>query len=102
MFRNGKFSETTPSKQSRSERFQEMSKQQQLIEQKKREIQAKFEEKKKKIAELTENKSQQPLATTKNSIKLDKIKSFYQKSKSIKKLVNFSISIINFKNIYSN
>jgi len=90
MFRNGKFSETTPSKQSRSERFQEMSKQQQLIEQKKREIQARFEEKKKKVAELTgENKSQQPLATTKNAIKLDKIKSFYQKSKSIKKLVNF-------------
>ncbi|XP_025208195.1 SURP and G-patch domain-containing protein 1-like isoform X2 [Melanaphis sacchari] len=86
MFRNGKFSETTPSKQSRSERFQEMSKQQQLIEQKKREIQARFEEKKKKIAELTgENKSQQHLATSKNAIKLDKIKSFYQKSKSIKK-----------------
>ncbi|XP_060879325.1 SURP and G-patch domain-containing protein 1-like isoform X1 [Metopolophium dirhodum] len=86
MFRNGKFSETTPSKQSRSERFQEMSKQQQLIEQKKREIQARFEEKKKKIAELTgENKSQQPLVITKNAIKLDKIKSFYQKSRSTKK-----------------
>jgi len=86
MFRNGKFSETTPIKQSRSERFQEMSKQQQLIEQKKREIQAKFEEKKKKTAELTvENKSQKPLATTKNAIKLDKIKSFYQKTKSTKK-----------------
>lgn len=86
MFRNGKFSETTPVKQSRSERFQEMSKQQQLIEQKKREIQAKFEEKKKKNAELAaENKSQKPLATTKNAIKLDKIKSFYQKTKSTKK-----------------
>jgi len=86
MFRNGKFSETTPAKQSRSERFQEMSKQQQLIEKKKREIQAKFEEKKKKIAEVTvENKSQQPLAITRNAIKLDKIKSFYQKSKSLKK-----------------
>ncbi|XP_022172680.1 uncharacterized protein LOC111035390 isoform X1 [Myzus persicae] len=86
MFRNGKFSETTPSKQSRSERFQEMSKQQQLIEQKKREIQARFEEKKKKIAELTgEKKSQKPLAITKNAIKLDKIKSFYQKSRSTKK-----------------
>lgn len=86
MFRNGKFLETTPAKQSRSERFQEMSKQQQLIEQKKREIQAKFEEKKKKIAEVTEeNKSKRPLAITKNAIKLDKIKSFYQKSKSIKK-----------------
>lgn len=86
MFRNGKFSETTPAKQSRSERFQEMSKQQQLIEQKKREIQARFEEKKKKTAELMiENKSQQPSAITKNAMKLDKIKSFYQKSKNIKK-----------------
>lgn len=86
MFRNGKFSETAPAKQSRSERFQEMSKQQQLIEQKKREIQAKFEEKKKKTAELTEDsKCQQPLPISKNAIKIDKIKSFYQKSKSIKK-----------------
>lgn len=86
MFRNGKFSETTPAKQSRSERFQEMSKQQQLIEQKKREIQAKFEEKKKKAVELIEeNKNQKPTAISKNAIKLDKIKSFYQKSKSIKK-----------------
>lgn len=86
MFRNGKFSETTPAKQSRSERFQEMSKQQQLIEQKKREIQARFEEKKKKTAEVTgENKTRKPLAITKNTIKLDKIKSFYQKSKNIKK-----------------
>lgn len=86
MFRNGKFSETTPAKQSRSERFQEMSKQQQLIEQKKREIQAKFEEKKKKTVESTDNnKSQKPLATTKNSIKIDKIKSFYQKSMNLKK-----------------
>lgn len=86
MFRNGKFSETTPAKQSRSERFQEMSKQQQLIEQKKREIQAKFEEKKKKTAELTgDSKSQQPSVISKNAIKIDKIKSFYQKSKSIKK-----------------
>ncbi|XP_025416338.1 SURP and G-patch domain-containing protein 1-like isoform X2 [Sipha flava] len=86
MFRNGKFSETTPAKQSRSERFQEMSKQQQLIEQKKREIQAKFEEKKKKAVEIIEeNKNRKPIAITKNAIKLDKIKSFYQKSKSLKK-----------------
>lgn len=86
MFRNGKFSETASSKQSRSERFQEMSKQQQLIEQKKREIQARFEEKKKKTVEVKiEDKSKKPLAITKNAIKLDKIKSFYQKSKSIKK-----------------
>lgn len=86
MFRNGKFSEMAPTKQSRSERFQEMSKQQQLIEQKKREIQAKFEEKKKKTLETTEAiKSKRPLAITKNAIKLDKIKSFYQKSKSLKK-----------------
>jgi len=86
MFRNGKFLETAPAKQSRSERFQEMSKQQQLIEQKKREIQAKFEENKKKTVAVTEeNKSQQPLAITRNAIKLDKIKSFYQKSKSLKK-----------------
>lgn len=86
MFRNGKFSEATPTKQSRSERFQEMSKQQQLIEQKKREIQARFEEKKKKINESTlGNKSDKPLIVTKNAIKLDKIKSFYKKSKSIQK-----------------
>lgn len=96
MFRNGKFSETTPSKQSRSERFQEMSKQQQLIEQKKREIQARFEEKKRKMAELTGENSQQPLAVTKNALKLDKIKSFYQKSKSIKKLANIFVYFINF------
>ncbi|XP_050436441.1 SURP and G-patch domain-containing protein 1-like isoform X2 [Adelges cooleyi] len=90
MFRNGKISETTQTKQSRSERFQEMSKQQQLIEQKKREIQARFEEKKKKIAEQSEgsNKPSKPLAITKNSIKLDKIKSFYQKSKGLLKNEN--------------
>lgn len=86
MFRNGKFSEAAPAKQSRSERFQEMSKQQQLIEQKKREIQARFEEKKKKTVESTlENKSDKPSIITKNTIKLDKIKSFYKKSKSVQK-----------------
>lgn len=95
MFRNGKFSETAPLKQSRSERFQEMSKQQQLIEQKKREIQARFEEKKKKTADQAgEIKSPRPLAITKNAIKLDKIKSFYQKSKILKKLVIYSYSFM--------
>ncbi|XP_050532083.1 uncharacterized protein LOC126900422 isoform X2 [Daktulosphaira vitifoliae] len=90
MFRNGKISEITPTKQSRSERFQEMSKQQQLIEQKKREIQAKFEEKKKQMAEETEkNKQKNKLpSTSKNTLKLDKIKSFYQKSKSLLKNEN--------------
>lgn len=50
MFRYGKIIESN-SKTSRSDRFAEMSKQQQLIESKKQEIKAKFEERKRQEAE---------------------------------------------------
>lgn len=53
MFRYGKIIESN-NKTSRSDRFAEMSKQQQLIESKKQEIKAKFEERKRQeVAEST-------------------------------------------------
>lgn len=52
MFRYGKIIESN-TKSTRSDRFAEMSKQQQLIESKKQEIKAKFEERKRQDAEET-------------------------------------------------
>ncbi len=56
MFRFGKIIESG-NKTSRSDRFAEMSKQQQLIENKKQEIKARFEERKRQEAVETQPKS---------------------------------------------
>lgn len=66
MFRFGKIVESS-NKSSRSDRFAEMSKQQQLIESKKLEIKAKFEEMKRKETDDSPKKTEMCSSTSKLS-----------------------------------
>lgn len=72
MFRYGKIIESN-NKSSRSDRFAEMSKQQQLIESKKQEIKAKFEERKRQEAAESSSKIGQKTVSDQKSNKDHKI-----------------------------